>query len=332
MGGVWPVRLRPRYRLSPEREQKLRRVVALEWLTIFFMATIILVMYLTMGASQAMKAALIEDCLSLIPPVAFLLANRIRQRAPTPEFPYGFSRATLLAFLAASVAILMLGCFILYDAGHTLISREHPTIGHFHLLGTQWDIWAGWVMIGALIYSLVPPLILGRKKLPLAADLHDSTLYADATMNKADWMTAAAAIFGVLGIGLGWWWADAVAAGVIGLDVLHDGYRNVRRAMDDLMDHRPADVVTGEPLGLERIVEERLGRWPQVEQVNVRLREEGYLVAGEVFVVFRPGTDFDVSVERLTAFALTLDWRLHDLVVMPVSSLKALTPGTKGVQ
>lgn len=326
------MRLRPAYRLPPDRQSKLRRVVWLEWLTIFFMLTIITVMYLTMGSSQAMKAALIEDCLSLVPPIAFLWANRVRQRAPTPEFPYGFSRATLLAFLAAAVAILLLGLFILYDAGQTLLSREHPTIGHFHLLGTQWGVWAGWVMIGALIYSLIPPLILGRMKLPLASDLHDSTLYADATMNKADWMTAAAAVLGVIGIGLGLWWADAVAAAIIGLDVLHDGYGNVRRAMSDLMDHRPADVATGEPLGLERDLEERLGQWPQVKQVNVRLREEGYLIAGEVFIVCVPGTDIDAVVERIPAFALTIDWRLHDLVVMPVSSIEALRPPTEGAQ
>lgn len=37
--------------------------------------------------------------------------------------------------------------------------------------------------------------------------MHDKVLHADAKMNKADWMTAAAALVGVLGIGLGWWWA-----------------------------------------------------------------------------------------------------------------------------
>ncbi len=30
-------------------------------------------------------------------------------------------------------------------------------------------------------------------------------------MNRADWLTAGAAILGVAGIGVGLWWADAVA-------------------------------------------------------------------------------------------------------------------------
>lgn len=95
------------------------------------------------------------------------------------------------------------------------IRQEHPSIGHFQLFDWQYPIWAGWVMIAALLYSIIPPVILGRMKLPLARALHESTLYADASMNKADWITSAAAIVGVLGIGLGLWWADAVAAAVI---------------------------------------------------------------------------------------------------------------------
>lgn len=318
------MKLRPHYRLPDEQQQYLRRVIRLEWLTIVFMCSIIAVMYIAMGSSQAMKAALIEDCLSLVPPIAFLLAYRVRNRDPDQAFPYGFHRAALLAFLAAAVAILLFGLFIVYDSVHTLVSQERPTLGHFQFLGQQWGVWSGWVMIGALFYSLIPPLILGRKKLPLAIKLHESTLHADAAMNKADWLTAAAGILGVVGVGLGYWWADAVAAGLIGLDVSHDGYRNVRRAMADLMDHRPADVRSGEPLGLEQKIQKVLKTWPEVDAVEVRLREEGYIVAGEIFVVLTPACDVVATAERMASRAVELDWRLHDLVVMPVNSLDAL--------
>lgn len=68
-------------------------------------------------------------------------------------------------------------------------------------------------------------MFLGRAKLPLSRELYNKILYADADMNKADWSTAAA-ILGVIGIGLGFWWADLVAAGVIALDILKDGVTN----------------------------------------------------------------------------------------------------------
>ena len=39
-------------------------------------------------------------------------------------------------------------------------------------------------MIPALVYSAIPAVIIGRLKLPLARELHDKVLYADAQMNK----------------------------------------------------------------------------------------------------------------------------------------------------
>lgn len=311
--------VRPTFKLPPDREKKLARVIRLEWWSIGFLLSIAIVMYLATGGSQAMRAAFIEDLISLVPPIAFLLSHRIRQQPPSVEYPYGHHRAVLLAFLAAAVAIALVALFILYEAGTTLLKQEHPSIGHFYMLGKQWDIWAGWIMIGALIYSVIPPLVLGRKKLPLAIDLHESTLYADATMNKADWLTAGAAALGVLGIGFGLWWADAVAALVIGFDVFKDGYSNIKRAMQDLMDHRPADVATGKPLHMARTLSNMLRQQPEVTDVAIRLREEGQVIAGEVFILLRSEDKVAEQLEKLTNLALDVDWKLHDLAMMPVT-------------
>jgi hypothetical protein len=47
-------------------------------------------------------------------------------------------------------------------------------------------VWLGWLMIAALAWSAIPSVVLGRAKLPLAAELHDKVLYADAKMNRAN--------------------------------------------------------------------------------------------------------------------------------------------------
>lgn len=276
---------RAHYELPPAKEAMLRRASRLEWVTIVFLISITIVMYLTMGSSQAMKAAWIEDVLSLIPPIVFLIAVRVRKKPPDERFPYGYHRVVLLAFLVAAVSILILGLYLLYDAAHSLVTRQHPTIGHFTLFDHTWEIWAGWVMIATLVYSMIPPIVLGRMKLPLARELHEKTLHADASMNKADWLTSGAAILGILGIGLGFWWADSVAAGVIAIDVLKDGVINVKNAMADLMDHRPTSVDSGEPLPIGEHVRSYCLSQPGVRDAQVRLREEGHLFSGEVFVV-----------------------------------------------
>lgn len=315
------MRPRPHYRLPADKREQLRRAARLEWLTIFFLLTIIGVMALTMGSSQAMRTAWMEDLLSLVPPIAFLAARRRAQRPPDAEHPYGHRRAMGLSFLAAAVAILAFGILMLTESAISLATKEHPTIGHFYGLGQSWPIWAGWPMIAALVYSMIPPIALGRIKLRMARELNDKTLYADAIMNKDDWMTAGAAALGIVGVGFGIWWSDAAAAGLISLNVLRDGFGNARAAMADLMDRSPTDVAREEPLHLEERLEEALRQLPEVRDVGVRLREEGETIAGEIFVVLADDGDIARRLARIGKRAASLDWRLHGLVVAPVEAV-----------
>ncbi|HEU4492217.1 MAG TPA: cation diffusion facilitator family transporter [Jiangellales bacterium] len=314
------MRLRADFELPPELEAVHRKAVRLEWFSIVYLATAIAVLAAVLGSSQAMKAAWIEDILSLLPPLAFLVAARWRDRPPNDRFPYGYHRSVGVAYLTASAALLAMGGFILYDSAMVLVRFEHPSIGLIELFGQQ--VWLGWLMIGALLYSGLPPVLLGRAKQRLAAQLHDKVLYADAEMNKADWATAGAAILGVIGIGAGLWWADAVAAIVISLDIVHDGYGNVRTAVHDLMDRRPTTYDHAEPLPLVDEVEAHLGALPWVARAEVRLREEGHVLVGEAYVVpvGSPG-DVPQLVERTTHAIEDLDWRLHDVAVVVLPRL-----------
>jgi divalent metal cation (Fe/Co/Zn/Cd) transporter len=314
------VRLRPDFELPRELEAVHRKAVRLEWFSIVYLASAIAVLAAVLGSSQAMKAAWIEDILSLLPPLAFLVAARYRDRPPNERFPYGYHRSVGVAYLTASGALLAMGGFILYDSAMVLVRFEHPSIGLIELFGQQ--VWLGWLMIGPLLYSGFPPVLLGRAKQRLAAQLHDKVLYADAEMNRADWATAGAAMLGVIGIGAGFWWADAVAAIVISLDIVHDGYGNVRTAVHDLMDRRPTTYDHAKPLPLVDEVEAHLRTLPWVAGAEVRLREEGHVLVGEAYVVpvGSPG-DVPQLVERTTRAIEDLDWRLHDVAVVVLPRL-----------
>jgi cation diffusion facilitator family transporter len=313
------MKLREPYALPPDKEAKLQKARRLEWATIAALLSITAVMYLAMGSSQAMKTAWIEDVLSLIPPVLFLVALRKRSDPPSARFPYGHRRVVVLAFLGAAVALLLVGLFVLYDGVTALVMAEHPTIGAVRLFGRE--VWMGWVMIAALVYSVALPVVLGRMKLPLAKATHEKVLYADADMNKADWTTGLAAIAGLLGVGVGLWWADAVAAVAISLNIVRDGAKNLTGALEDLMDKRPTGI-DGERLNdLPIRLRERLLALDWVADADVRLREEGHVVSGEAFVV--PTTE-EGLVENLARAAEDLsaaDWRVYEVVVIPVASL-----------
>src|SRR5215211_8851952 len=116
------------YRLPEDKQHAMNRAKRLAWITIVFMISIIAVIGITMGSSEAMKAVWIEDLLSLIPPVAFLIGTRYFDRPPDAEFPYGYRRAVMIAFQSAAVALLGFGLYILIRSASTLLMGEAPTI------------------------------------------------------------------------------------------------------------------------------------------------------------------------------------------------------------
>lgn len=308
------------FELPPDKAKANQRAIRLEWITIGYLVSAIFFIYITLGASQAMKAAWIEDILSLVPPISFLIASRVRHRPPTERYPFGYHRAVSVGYLCASLSLAVMGLYILYDSVSKLAAFEHAPIGLVQPWGEP--IWLGWFMTPALVYSAVPAVILGRIKLPLARELHDKVLFADAKMNKADWLTAVAAMVGVIGIGLGLWWLDALAAILISLDITHDGVKNLRTATADLMDARPTliDSSALDPLPQRLRTEILSKKW--VRDAAVRMREEGHVFFADVQVV--PTTTENLT-DKLAAAArelMDLDWRLHDIVIMPVHKIE----------
>lgn len=310
----------PPYHLPDDKEEKLRKARRLEWVTILYMISAVAVLGLTLGSSQAMKAAWVEDLLSLIPPAAFLIAMRFRSKPPDEHFPYGYRRAVSVAFLCAALALFSFGAYILSDSVLKLVKTEHPTIGTIELFGRQ--IWQGWLMIAALVYSSVPPVVLGRMKLPLARELHGKVLYADADMNKADWMTGGAAMIGILGIGIGWWWADAVAAGLISLDIVKDGFTHLKGGIKDLMDERPTIVGEDEPDELPERLRRTLEQLDWVAEASVRLREEGDVLTGEAYVVPHDESHLLDRLRQASDLVSSFHWRIYDVIIVPVRSLR----------
>ncbi len=308
------------YRLPDDKQALHRRAKRLEWITLLFMLTIIAAVSATMGASQTMKAMWTEDLLSLIPPAAFLFSTRYRGLDPDEEFPYGYRRATLVAFLAGAVALFGFGAYLLIDSAVKLAMAEHASIQTVGLFGRR--VWLGWLMIAALIYSVIPPFILGRMKTPVARDLHDKAMMTDANINRGDWLAGLAGVLGILGIAYGFWWADSAAAGVISVEIMRDGFSDLRNSVAQLMNKRPTDVEGTKPDPVPDEVRRKLERLDWVRQARVRLREDGEILTGEAFVVPRDDNGMLDKIRQATEVANSVDWRLHDINIVPVSSIE----------
>jgi cobalt-zinc-cadmium efflux system protein len=296
----------------PEISADLAAARRLAWWTIFWMLSVIAVIGFTMGSSQAMRTAWIEDILSIVPSVVLLISLRLERKAPTRRFTYGFDRVHSLAFLIAAVALSTMGATLLFEALRTLAMREHVTIPSVFLFGQQ--VWLGWLMIAALAYSVVPPLILGRMKLPVARRLHDEVLHTDALMQKADWMTGLAGIGGILGIAFGLWWADALAAGLISLSILQDGVKALGIATAELIDGVPRQLDSSEIADdAKALCKELERRWPGC---TVRTRESGRYIFAQVSGVAPPQGPVDLG--SLWPCGSDTAWRFAQLSFVPI--------------
>ncbi|HEX8533344.1 MAG TPA: cation diffusion facilitator family transporter [Allosphingosinicella sp.] len=293
-----------------EVEAGIRKGEKLEYWTIAWVLTVVPLMFLVMGSSQAMKTVWIEDMLGFIPPIVYLLSVRLERKEPTDPFPFGFDRVNSLAFVISAVALTLMGAYLLIEAVITLVTKEHATIGTVRLSGR--DVWLGWPMIAVLLWSTIPSMILGRLKLPIARRINDKVLHTDADMQKADWMTGLAAIGGVIGIGFGFWWADAGAAGLISLGILHDGITGLRASSAELIDGAPRR------LDKDEVAEEAQELKDELERLfpgsQVRLRETGRVIRAQV--TGRP-PELPIDLPSLWPGDPARSWRLAQLSFVP---------------
>lgn len=302
------------------QKQAMKKAVLLSWLTIAYLVLDTIVLFLVKGNSQAMQAAWVQDLLAIIPPVAFLVGARVSARRSTKHHPYGFHQSMDIAHLLSAAALLGFGGFLLIQSVMTLVTLERPGIGTFVLFGVP--VWQGWVMVAVMAIGLVPPLILGHLKMKPAKQLHNKVLYADAKMNKADWLASAATIIGVTGIGLGIWWADALAAIIISFDILLDGGQHLQAALSSLTDSIPYELDKTDPHPLPAKVNRYFADLSWVRENGCRVREEGQVFHIEMFVV--PKDSDDASIDLLIearAGCMELDWKILDIVVVPVNEL-----------
>ncbi|TRY18745.1 cation transporter [Tessaracoccus rhinocerotis] len=311
----------------PEHERELlHKAVRLQWVSLFVMALVVTSVGLVAGQSQAMRTAFAEDALALLPPIVFLVGVWRTGKSRDPDHPYGHHRAIGAGHLVAAVTLLVLGASLVWNGASGLVKGEHPPIGVFSFAGVT--VWAGWLMIVVMAIVMVPPMILGRLKMKLARPLHDKVLSADADMNKADWTTGAATIAGVTGIGFGLWWADSVAAILVSLSILWDGWKNIREAVRDLLDARASEIDSAEPHPLVDKLRDEADRTDWVDRATVRVRDMGHVFHSEVMVVPRRGVDPTVDqVEELRRRCQELDWKTDDTVVVVMHHLpKELVP------
>lgn len=305
--------------LPDEQRAALAKAVRVQWISLGVLVVSASLIALAAGQSQAMQASLFDELLSFLPPIAFLIAVRAIRIGPNLKHPYGHHRSIGAGHLVAAIALLGMGVFLVVNSTMSLVGGEKPPIGLIVLFGQE--IWAGWLMIAVMAVTGTPPIFLGRIKMKLAKPLHNKVLYADADMEKADWQTSLATAVGVFGIGIGLWWMDSAAAILIGASISLDGWRNLKAAVEDLLDTRAMTFDEQEHPLIDEI-EDLTREVDWVRQAQARVRDQGHVFHVEMFVVPESGQDPSVEqLHRLRGQLHDVDWKIHDVAVVPVPEI-----------
>lgn len=285
-----------------------RRARRVEWLNVVLTVLSIGLVGSVLGNSQAMKSAWVEDTASLIPPICALVALRLERLRANRLHPFGYYGANVGAFALASAAILLVGLLLLWDSAVKLVNRERVAIETVTILGH--DVWMGYLMMGALFVTGAWPVVVSHHQRNAARAIFDRPIYADALMNKAQWLSSSSALVGVVLAGLGVWWGDALAGIVIALDVVHDGYTHLAQAGSDVMDAAPRtfDKERLDPLiaRIRSAVEGASG----VGDCEVLARENGRFLFVNVLVLPSGEGLRTKLAEDLRKRVHTLDWRI----------------------
>ncbi|GGO60237.1 cobalt transporter [Microbacterium nanhaiense] len=299
--------------LPEEQQRALRSAVRWEIFTLCYSAVTIFLVAIVVGNSQSMRTAWVEDMLSTLPQIVFLIALPMVRKRPTTQHPYGRHRAMSIGHFVAGVALLTIGGALAIESALGLIRLEHPSIGTVNLFGHT--IWLGWLMIAVMSVIVVGPFFYGPAKVRAARTLHNKVLYADGDMATADWQTNAASVIGVLGVGMGLWWLDGAAAIFISIGIISDGLRNTRVALSDLMDQRALRFDSTAPHSDIATILGTLHALPWVADAGVRARDMGQVLHIEAFIVPKEAGAGTERIAEASERIAETSWQVQDVVV-----------------
>ena len=232
---------------------------------------VMLLAKLTVGlltGSLGMISEAAHTGLDLVASAFALMAVRTARKPADREHPYGHGRAENLASFGEGVILLVAAIGIAYE-------------GIRRLLGAPVEVDPALYAIGLMAFTIL--LEIGRATVLLrsARRWNSPALAAGAQNRIADILSSAGVLGGLVGVRLGFAWADVAAALLVSLLIFRSAGLLVYRSGDILIDRAPS--------GVEEAVRRTIGGVPGVRGVGaVRVRRSGGRMLGDARVSARP--------------------------------------------
>lgn len=185
---------------------------------------------------------------------------RASGKSSTETHPYGYERAEDIAGVGIAIVIWASAVLAAVESVRKLVDT-----------GTTDHVW--WGMAGAAV-GIVGNQAVARYKLVVGRRINSATMVADAKHSWLDALSSAAALLGLIGVALGWRWADPVAGLIVTLFICHVGWEVSADVVRRLMDGVEPDTVAR--------AEQAAMTVPGVQHAHVRARWTGRTLHVEV--------------------------------------------------
>ncbi|WP_374021952.1 cation diffusion facilitator family transporter [Mycobacterium sp. HNNTM2301] len=216
--------------------------------------------------------------------VLVFVGFRASRKLPTERYPYGYERAEDLAGIGVALVIWGSAAVAAFESVNKLL--RHGGTGY-----------VGWGIAAALV-GIAGNQLVARYKLVVGKRIRSATMVADAKHSWLDALSSAGAMLGLMGVALGWGWADAVAGIVVTGFICHVGWEVTSDIAHRLLDGVDPEIIT--------TAEAVAATLPGVTHAHARARWTGRTLRVEVEGFLDPGTPLAAAdrIGRLVAAAL----------------------------
>jgi cation diffusion facilitator family transporter len=230
-----------------------------------------------------------------------LVAVRTARKPPDQEHPYGHGRTENLAAFANGLLLLITAAGIAFEAIRRLVAGG----AHVNPAGYAFAL-----LIGTLLIESGRAYVLRRVGRLASSD----AMQADATDRVADVLATVGVLAGLLGVRLGFTWADSVAALLVAAIIVRAAGKLALRSGDILIDRSAA--------GAEKQLRAAIRDVPGVREVrSVRVRRSGPNLIGEANIA----TGRMLPVEAAASLADDVKQRARS--VLPTLELSVVVEG-----
>ncbi len=179
------------------------------------------------SGSLALLSEAAHSALDFAATVMTWYAVRVSGKPADEEHHYGHGKVESVTALIATGLLFVLSAAVIWEAFKRLVFHE----GHV----VEATVWA----FAVIVVSIVVDYFRARLLYRTAKETSSHALEADALHFDSDMWSSTAVLLGLIGVALGYPWADSVAALVVAVVILIAGWRLGRRTVETLTDTAP---------------------------------------------------------------------------------------------